>query len=156
MSYRTTPLEEGIKNLYMKLGFTEPQYPIEELAEKLNIHLSYQKKPILQQRGTIYLNPHLSSEKQKELFYYELSHVLPHVGIQLFMPKLFNSLQKHKTSYIALHLAIPTFMLQKVNFPLYHEEAIANVANEFKVTTEFSQKRLHEYRNQVNQNWNIL
>ncbi|AUJ23695.1 MULTISPECIES: ImmA/IrrE family metallo-endopeptidase [Virgibacillus] len=156
MSYRTTPLEEGIKNLYMKLGITEPEYPIEELAVNLNIHLSYQKKPCLQQRGTIYLNPYLSSKKQKELFFYELSHVLPHVGIQLFMPKLFKSLQEHKANYIALHLAIPTFMLQKVNFPLYHEDAIANVANQFKVTTEFSQKRLHVYRNQVNQNLNIL
>ncbi|MGY0692665.1 ImmA/IrrE family metallo-endopeptidase [Virgibacillus sp. FSP13] len=149
MKYVMTPLEDLIKKLYQKIGVTDPDHPIDDIALRLDIDLIYLKHFPCSSRGCIVLDPRLSAEKLKEIFGHELAHVLYHVGIQLIMPEMFRQMQEYQARNFALHFCIPTFMLQQINFPEYRCQAISVVAETFGVTNEFAAERLKHYENQI-------
>lgn len=148
MRYTTTPLEDSIQKLYWKIGIKEPKHPIEDIATRIGISIYYQKIP-LSTEGVIFIDPSLSVEQQREVFTHELGHVLHHVGVQLSMPEDFRHMQEAKAQNFALHFAVPTFMLLKLNIPKYRNQAINLIAETFGVTYYFADERLLHYERQI-------
>lgn len=150
MKYITTPLEDLVEELYEEIGVMDPNYPIEGIADKLGIYLSYFRLPLpFTIPGNIVLNPFHSKEKQKETFAHELNHNLHHAGVQLNMPEQFRLMQEHKAHNFAYHFAVPTFMLRKMRLPKYRNQAVDFIAKNFGVTHAFADKRLEHYERQV-------
>ncbi|WP_010532472.1 ImmA/IrrE family metallo-endopeptidase [Lentibacillus jeotgali] len=149
MNYITTPLEDHVANMYYKIGISEPDSSIEEIARRLGIVLLYRKKPSFSMEGVITLNPFTSKEVRKITFAHELYHTLYHVGTQIDMPHLFRQLQEWQATNFAYHFCVPTFMLQKLKLPAYRSEAITFIAETFCVTNQFAKERLTIYEKQI-------
>src|SRR5699024_4994001 len=113
------------------------------------ISIYYQKIP-LSVDGTIFIDPFLHKNRQREVFGHELGHVLLHVGIQLGMPEDFRHMQEAKARNFALHFTVPTFMLLELNMPKYRNQAVNLIAETFGVTHDFANERLLHYERQIN------
>ncbi|ALX47483.1 ImmA/IrrE family metallo-endopeptidase [Lentibacillus amyloliquefaciens] len=152
MIYTNTLLEDAIEELYLYVGIRDPDYSVEEMADKLGIVILDYKLPF-SIPGHIFLNPQLSKEKKKELFAHELSHDLYHVGLQINMPMDFRNLQEWQARNFALHFCIPTFMLKKMELPNNRAAASAKIAETFHVTYPFAYKRLKQYEKRIVEAW---
>ncbi|GAB2558473.1 ImmA/IrrE family metallo-endopeptidase [Gracilibacillus alcaliphilus] len=153
--YLKTPLEKTIEQELLRLNINTPLklLKVEEIAVKYDILLRYQRKPsasgIYYGIKVITIDSRLSYLEQRQQFFHELSHVLQHYGDQEGLPKAFVELQEFKARNFALHYAVPTFMIQKLELPKCRDEAISFIANTFKVTEDFARTRLAHYENQI-------
>ncbi|MFC2948579.1 ImmA/IrrE family metallo-endopeptidase [Virgibacillus sediminis] len=159
MTNQSTPLEDAIEELYLKLGVVDPDHPIDDVAERAGITLCYFKNPPFTMRGVINLDPRHSKEKQKEIFGHELCHALFHTGIQLIMPDAFRLKQEYQARNFAFHFCVPTFMLKDIKLPRHRNKAIYKISQIFEVTPVFAEERLIRYERQLigaafHQEWN--
>lgn len=148
MKYITTYLEDSVQKLYQKMDVKDPNHSIIDIANRLEIYISFCILPFSIPRNII-LDPLLSKEKQKEVFAHELGHRLNHAGLQTDIPDEFRRLQEYQAINFALHFCIPTFMLLKIDMPRYRNQAIQMIAETFGVTCEFSKKRLNHFEKQI-------
>ncbi|MFC5470157.1 ImmA/IrrE family metallo-endopeptidase [Cohnella suwonensis] len=148
-SYRLTPLEQWIDQLWLKSGIYRPaQLNIEEVAARLDVWVHYlgDTSRALEYMGmrTILLDDRLGAPARWEDFLHELCHVLRHAGNQTTMPRLFCEGQEAEANRFVLYAAIPFYMLKKVELPKRIDEAAENVACHFGVTVELARKRLEQ------------
>ncbi|MED2943457.1 ImmA/IrrE family metallo-endopeptidase [Bacillus swezeyi] len=147
MEFYLSHLEEYVKNMYLKFGFTEPhQIDMTRIAASLNIWIHYEhvNSMMIKHDGmySIILNSSLSRKKQWEDFAHELCHVLKHAGNQLNMNQMFRELQEFQANQFMYHFCVPTFMLLKLDFPQLRCHAVKMIADLFHVTDEFASKRI--------------
>ncbi|TBL71354.1 ImmA/IrrE family metallo-endopeptidase [Paenibacillus thalictri] len=153
-SYRLTPLEQYIYELYRGLDIHEPaDLNMEYIADKLNVwlHTVETASCALERHGmlSIILDGRLSREQQWEDFGHELCHLLRHGGNQLAMSREFIRFQEAKADLFALHFCVPTFMLLSIDCLSETREAALLIAQTFRVTPQFARERLHHFTRQA-------
>ncbi|EEK89223.1 ImmA/IrrE family metallo-endopeptidase [Bacillus cereus] len=144
-SYQTTLLEDWITSFYQNLGIRTPSdLCIEKIAHKCNIILLkeninsyYIANDLIKM---IVLDARLSLEKQREVFFHELCHIMRHVGIQGKMPSAFRELQEWDAVRFSIYAAIPFRMLEYINFS--KDTLVADMCEMFQVSPELCKKRL--------------
>ncbi len=158
MNYILTPIEDFIKTLYHHLSIIVPeQFDMIEIGKKLNIGLFINdvKSKVMERNGTYYLfiDSRLTSEHQWQDFGHELCHALRHAGNQLTMPETFLDFQEIQANNFMYHFCVPTFMLLKYEIVNYYniKDGIPFVSRTFNVTEDFAEKRLIQFRNQIQQ-----
>ncbi|GMR66896.1 ImmA/IrrE family metallo-endopeptidase [Bacillus sp. MN7755] len=149
--YYTTQLEDYIQHLYQSLSiFVPEQIDMMEIAKKLNILLYFapfgshamQRNQI----SNLVIDNRISQQEQWEDFGHETCHILFHSGNQLLMHQMFLDYQEAKAKNFAQQFCVPTFMLRKIP-PLQLKAYI--ISEKFNVTTQFAEKRLLHYENQL-------
>ncbi|MED1089708.1 MULTISPECIES: ImmA/IrrE family metallo-endopeptidase [Bacillus] len=151
-SYQTTLLEDWITTFYQQLGILKPNdLCIEKIAQLCNIILlkddidsyyianNYLKMIVIDSR--------LSKEKQKEVFFHELCHILRHTGIQGIMPNAFRELQEWDAVRFTKYAAIPFHMLKYIN-PA-KDTMVADMSEVFQVTPELCKQRLTQIQRKI-------
>lgn len=143
--YQTTALEDWVTNFYLKLNILTPQDINEDfIAREQRIFLHRKKMaPFFQTVGSycgITIDIREPKNKQREIFFHELCHVLRHSGNQGIMNKAFRDLQEWDTKHFTKYAAIPHHMIHYI--PLNEENVIDQMVNIFKVTPELCEERL--------------
>jgi len=98
-------------------------------------------------RYKIFINEDQSEQKQNFDYYHEFGHTRTHVGTQQELPTPFLQLQESQANYFAYHLAVPTFMLDRIRLPPAYMEAIRLICNTFNVEPCVAATRLEMYQN---------
>ncbi|WP_461301902.1 ImmA/IrrE family metallo-endopeptidase [Bacillus sp. F9_6S_D1_P_5] len=151
-SYQTTLLEDWITAFYQNLDIRTPSdLCIDKIAHKCNIILLkeninsyYIANNLLKM---IVLDARLPLEKQREVFFHELCHIMRHVGIQGIMPTTFRELQEWDAVRFTIYAAIPFHMLIFIN-PL-NDTIIPEMSEVFQVSPELCKKRLTQIHNRI-------
>ncbi|MCP1124601.1 ImmA/IrrE family metallo-endopeptidase [Bacillus sp. 3103sda1] len=151
-SYQTTLLEDWITAFYRNLGIWKPSdLCIDKIAHQCNIILlketveSYYITNDYMQM--IVIDSRLCKEKQREVFFHELCHVLRHAGMQGMMPPAFRELQEWDAVHFTKYAAIPAHMLQYIR--LEKDTIVADMSEMFGVTPELCKKRLAHIHNKI-------
>lgn len=157
-SYRFTPLEQSIRDLYRAMQIEEPfELEPEPIAARLGIWIHYApfSSRAVDRAGlkTIVLDSRLTKQEQWQDFGHELCHLLHHAGNQLAMGESFIRFQETKAANFAYHFCIPTFMLLRTELPRLESEAVACIASTFGVEPEFARERLKRHRRQLTSNY---
>lgn len=150
MTYYYTPLEDFVRTLYHGLSiFVPEEIDMFDIAKRLNIHLHFYDdgSTAVYDSGVhhILLDNRISIQEQWQDFGHELCHALRHCGNQLLMSNQFLNYQESKANNFAYHFCIPTFMLEKLEFPSSMYAAIRLISRTFKVEPEFAKKRLERW-----------
>lgn len=150
--YKPFPLDSWVSKLYKRIGIYTPNEINEKaIARAFRIYLTYtEKRSYSAQNGNfklINININLSKEKQREVFFHELCHILRHEGYQYkMMPTAFRELQEWDAAHFTRYAAVPFHMLGHVNWS--SPTLIEDMSKTFKVSEE-----LCEYRvNHINRN----
>lgn len=146
MKYHATHLEDSILKLYKALELNTAKEPIELIAEKLGIYISYNSKINYSIEGIIFLKTVTKIEELREVFLHELGHLLCHAGIQVDMTESFREIQEAKAHNFALHFSVPTFRLHNMDLPTERRQAVQLIAEEFGVTHTFAAKQDRLFR----------
>lgn len=149
--YRTTPLEDWLTAFYKRMGIQKPSdLQIDIIAEQCDVILmiteaesSYIVTDCFQ---IITVDSRLSPEKQREMFFHELCHILRHEGMQGKMPHLFREWQEWGAVNFTKYAAIPAHMLQYIRLD---RDSITEMSNLFKVTPELCKARLEQICNRM-------
>lgn len=154
MTYKLTPLENDIKNLYLSMGIQRPdQVDMDDIAFKLDIwiHEWKFKSRARSFKGmhSILLDSRISDQEKWQDFGHELCHILNHEGNQINMPPAFLEFQEVKANNFAMHFCVPTFMILDAGIPCTWNQATLFVMETFNVTESFARKRLLHFNNQV-------
>ena len=149
-----TTMEEKIQTLYQTIGISSPsQLDYDYIASRLNIplHIRDWDSKAVKFKGKyhIVLNENISEMEKWQDFGHELGHVLHHTGSQLIMPKLFRELQEAQANHFMMHFCVPTFMLLKLEFPTYRDQAINLISSCFNVTFDFAKSRLEQFETRM-------
>jgi len=147
-----THLEDYIFNLYSNIGISHPrQLNPEIIASRLGLTILY--KPIDSVTGgeLIILDERLTEPQQWQDFGHELCHSLFHPSNQMKIPKPFKEYQEWKANSFALHVCIPTFMLERMKLTGDKSKDIWMIQEQFYVEREFAQNRLQHYLNNLRQ-----
>ncbi|MFP7469972.1 ImmA/IrrE family metallo-endopeptidase [Niallia taxi] len=155
--YQTTALEDWVTNFYLKLNIHSPQDINEDyIAREQRIFLHRKRiAPFFQIVGRyrgITIDLRETKNKQREVFFHELCHILRHSGNQGMMNKAFRELQEWDTKNFTKYAAIPHHMISYI--PLYDENVIEQMANMFKVTPELCEERLNQIKKGISHNQN--
>jgi Zn-dependent peptidase ImmA (M78 family) len=148
--YRTTALEDWVTNFYINLNIKHPRQINEEyIARVYGIFINRWELPSKylvngRFRG-VYIDKRKQKDKQREIFFHELCHILRHMGIQTMMPAAFRELQEWDARRFTLYAAIPAHMLKFIDFN--DEYVIDQMASIFKVTPELCEERLEQIQN---------
>ena len=154
MEYVYTPLESFVIELYRSLGIKGTGHSVMfEVADKLNIELEFYNDgstaTSVAGKWFILLDQSATEEQQWQDFGHELCHVLKHVGKQDELPSSFVLMQEYKARNFAQHFCVPTFMLEKIDFPRYKSQAIEMIAKMFVVEHKFARLRFERYFTQL-------
>ncbi|MED4718247.1 ImmA/IrrE family metallo-endopeptidase [Bacillus badius] len=146
----STLLEDYVFSLYQSLRISEPsQLTIDLISRRLGVEVEYadasSKTVHAPQEVFILIDRRLSPEKQWQDFSHELGHLLRHCGNQLSLPSPFLKMQEWQADNFMYHFCVPTFMLEKVEFPWRKQEVISKIAQTFNVELEFAAKRLERW-----------
>lgn len=148
--YYTTDLEDRVTKLYKNLNIQYP-HDIDEnyIARKLRIFIH--RKPqesfyevVGRYRG-ITIDVRVNKEKQREMFFHELGHILRHYGSQSSMPVSFRQYQEWDATNFMKYALIPYHMLHFIDF--HDPNVIDKTAKLFCVTPELCEKRLIQIEN---------
>jgi hypothetical protein len=150
-SYKPTPLEQWIENLWVKAGvLTTGQLTIDEVAGRLNVWVHYLNQPgkALEWMGmrSVLVDKRLSRAEQWEEFLHELCHVLRHAGSQALMPQPFLESQEADANRFVLYASMPSFMLKRLRFPDRQSDAAELIVSHFGVTHTLAYRRLEQIR----------
>lgn len=119
-----------------------------KIARLLEIHLKYsEKRNYSYENGRfkiININIHLDKEKQREIFFHELCHLLRHAGSQLEMPLTWRELQEWDCDHFTKYAAIPFHMLDAVDWK--SPTLISDMSSVFKVSKELCEYRVEHIR----------
>nr|WP_309101648.1 ImmA/IrrE family metallo-endopeptidase [Fredinandcohnia onubensis] len=152
MKYQTTLLEDWIKDFYYKLDIYHPhQLDFLDIAARLGLVVSFQDFSSRLFRDEIIIDKRLDSKNQWQDFAHELCHLLRQEGNQLVMNNDFLNIQESKAENFALHFCVPTFMLLNYEISNFFNlrDGVEYIAETFKVTETFAERRLIHFRNQL-------
>ena len=143
-------LEEYILQLLNRMDIYHPhQLNIENVYQRLGLHIHYLPYGSLCVEGNIFLDSRKSETHQWEDFGHELCHALWHAGDQALIPLSMREYQEWKAENFAQNFCIPSFMLRNMNLPAYEREAVWMLMERFGVSRKFAEKRLRQFfRNQ--------
>ncbi|KZN99394.1 ImmA/IrrE family metallo-endopeptidase [Pseudobacillus badius] len=149
-NYHTTPLEDWVTQLYIKLEIFHPSQIDEEfIAKKLRIFLHRKPRPsffeIVGNYLGITIDCRATQEKQREMFFHELCHILRHCGQQSIMPKAFRDLQEWDAQNFVKYAAIPHHLFKYIDFNQHDLEQ--HMAELFGVSTELCKTRIEQIKN---------
>jgi Zn-dependent peptidase ImmA (M78 family) len=150
--YKPFPLDQWVSKFYRRIGINTPEDISEKaIARALRIHLTYSdKRSYSTEIGNfqlINIYKDLDKNKQREVFFHELCHILRHSGFQYrIMPSAFRELQEWDAAHFTRYAAIPFHMLDYVNWT--SPTLIEEMANTFKISEEICQYRV----NHINRN----
>ena len=145
-------LEEYIIKMYKSIGIFHPhQLDMEDIASRLGMTLIHMPVSSFNVEKTIILDVRKSDIEQWQDFGHELCHALMHIGNQNIMPLPFRLYQEWKAISFALHVCIPTFMLEQMKLTGDESKDIWMIQEKFHVEREFAQNRLQHYLNKVRQ-----
>lgn len=151
--YPTTALEDWVSDLYInKLKILHPSQIDETIiAQYYRIFIHRKNIPsffhIIGRYQGITIDARESPEKQREIFFHELCHILRHYGIQLIMPDAFRELQEWDANNFVRYAAIPHHMLHYIDFD--DPQVISNMSDMFKVTHELCEERLVQIKRRM-------
>lgn len=146
MEYQYNLLEDYIQKFYEKLNIHHPhQLNIESISKKLELVVYYIPHKSMCIAGNMFIDIHKSPQEQWQSFGHELCHALWHSGNQSLIHKLFRDYQEIKANNFALHVCIPTFMLQRLDLPNDDQLAINLIMKTFNVGNKFAEKRLRQH-----------
>jgi len=148
--YYTTALEDWVSNLYIRLKILKPEdIKIEYIARVYNIFIHRKPIPsfyqVIGRYKGITIDVRESLDKQREMFFHELCHILRHVGVQSMMPSAFRELQERDSRHFTKYAIIPYHMLKFINFE--DEYVIEQMASLFKASPELCEERLMQIQN---------
>jgi Zn-dependent peptidase ImmA (M78 family) len=150
--YKPFPLDAWISKLYKRIGIYTPDDINEQsIARELRIHLTISdKRNYSTEIGNfqlINIHKNLDKQKQREVFFHELCHILRHTGYQYkMMSSAFRELQEWDAAHFTRYAAIPFHMLEYVNWT--SPTLIKDMANTFKISEQICQYRVdHINRN---------
>ncbi|WP_334075208.1 ImmA/IrrE family metallo-endopeptidase [Paenibacillus sp. A14] len=150
--YRETELEQWISGKYLTHGIISPaEHDIEHIANAFDIDLVYEECPSFSdnEERVIFLNKHADDVTARVIFFHELCHVLRHAGDQRIMPAMFKSAQETEAEQFVLYAAIPFYMFAKLPVPDQRSEAIAYLAETFRVPCGLAEHRLDQIQRRV-------
>ncbi|MNS17582.1 hypothetical protein D3C86_1044410 [compost metagenome] len=145
--YKLTHLEQFIEDLYTAHEIFHPdQITITELSDKLNVWIHYEN---LKSRAyesasgmhSMFLDKHLSPDRQRLDFLHELCHLLRHAGNQTILPELFTKAQEAEADQFVLYATMPYSMLSKLCLPYLRVDAIQYIATLFQVPISLAEQR---------------
>jgi Zn-dependent peptidase ImmA (M78 family) len=152
---RLTLLEEKVKELYRELDIQSPQnLNMQYICNELNI--KFKMWEFGSESGTIHNQPYICIDKNLGIceqwfdFAHELGHVIKHCGNQHRLPAIFVDYQEKQANNFAEHFLVPTFILEKMNFPPFQsEQNIFYMMKLFPVSRTVAKKRLLQYSTAV-------
>lgn len=153
--YHTTQLEQYVEDLYIRIGITEPQQlTIDELSQRLNIWVYYENirsRAIDSATGmcSMFIDNRLLPQLQWLEFLHELCHLLRHAGNQTIMPSSFLEAQEEEADRFAMYASVPFSILSRLPVPDRRSEAIAYIADEFRIPPDIAEKRLEQIQRKV-------
>lgn len=145
LQYTTTALEDWVSDFYKELKINHPTQINEEYISRSN-RIYLHRKPrygnyeIVGHYRGITIDSRESLEKQRELFFHELCHILRHTGVQSMMRKAFRELQERDAEHFTRYAAIPFHMLKYID--IHDPYVIDQMVELFKVTPELCELRL--------------
>jgi len=148
-SYQTTALEDWVTNFYFRLNIIKP-CDIDEnyIAREYRIFIHRKTMPpsyqVIGRYQGIIIDTRVSKEKQREMFFHELCHILRHYGIQSMMPAAFRELQEWDTRHFTRYAAIPHHMLSYIDFN--DPDVISQMVSLFNVTPKLCEERLMQIK----------
>lgn len=117
--YKPFRLDSWVSKFYKAIGILTPQDINEKnIAKSLRIFLTYTDKRCFFSTQTgnfklININKDIPPEKQREIFFHELCHLLRHEGYQYkMMPDAFREIQEREAGHFTRYAAVPYHMLQ--------------------------------------------
>jgi Zn-dependent peptidase ImmA (M78 family) len=148
--YKTTELEDWVTQFYTRMKILHPRQINEDyIARIYNIFINRWKLPskylVNGRFQGIYIDTRKSKDKQREIFFHELCHVLRHMGVQTMMPAPFRELQEWDARHFTLYAAIPRHMIKFIDFE--DPYVIDQMTSLFKVTPELCEERLEQIKN---------
>ncbi|UOY92869.1 ImmA/IrrE family metallo-endopeptidase [Ectobacillus sp. JY-23] len=151
--FPTTPLEDWITAFYKRIGVKQPKdLNIDYIADQCNVLLLRERTESYRIDNDfiqiIVLDERLSPQKQREVFFHELCHMLRHYGNQGIMPESFRQLQEWDAVRFTKCAAIPIHMLQYIRLE-NNRDIIADMSEMFKVTPRLCKERLNQIRNRM-------
>ncbi|EUJ64819.1 ImmA/IrrE family metallo-endopeptidase [Listeria fleischmannii] len=152
---KLTLLEEKVKGLYEELEIQTPRdLDMQEICSKLNI--KFKLWDYGSEAGTINNKPYICIDKRLNFreqwgdFGHELGHIIKHCGNQKHLPATFVEYQEIQANHFAEHFLVPTFILNRINFPPFPcEENIFYLMKLFPVDRTIAKKRLLQYSTAV-------
>ena len=146
MKCTKTHLEDYIEGLYKYMDILDPLHLNKNVvSQRLSIILIHAPMNSMHASNSIVIDSRLNDKKQWQEFGHELCHTLWHGANQRVMNKSFLSYQEWKADSFSMHFCVPTFMLDKIDFPVNKFEAIGLIANDFGVEFDFAEKRLEKW-----------
>ncbi|WP_161993112.1 ImmA/IrrE family metallo-endopeptidase [Sediminibacillus terrae] len=144
-----THLEDYIKKLLLSLEITKASQLNEDISIKLGIPVYTWDEPsrcsFHKGKYSIFLNNRLSKVDRWKQFCHELGHALWHYGDKNVMPFPYIQMQEWQANNFMLHLAIPSFMLEKLKLPTTRSQSILMISEVFNVDFALAEKRLDMY-----------
>lgn len=152
--YKPTEHEQWIDTIYRKHRILYAhEMDIDLIAEIFNsmvvTHKNDSKVIYDGDFAMICLCAYLSQEKKREQFFHELGHFVRHDGNQNLLPKGLVQLQENEANAFQLYAAIPTYMLEEFNDIQSRSAYIKFVAEEFKYTPAFVQRRVEQIERRI-------
>lgn len=139
-------LEEYIMKMYHSIDIYHPhQLDMEDIASRLGMTLIHMPVSSFNVEKAIILDVRKKDTEIWQEFGHELCHALMHIGNQNIMPPPFRIYQEWKADSFALHVCVPTFMLDGLNLTGDECKAIWKIQEKFHVEREFAEKRLQQY-----------
>lgn len=139
-------LEEYIRRLLQGIDIYHPhQLNIENVSTRLGLSVHYLGIDSMFLAGHIFLDSRKAEKSQWQDFGHELCHARWHEGDQALIGVMMREYQEWKADNFALHLCIPTFMLQNLNLPSDERRTVWMIQETFGVEKEFAEKRLMHY-----------
>ncbi|WP_235860295.1 ImmA/IrrE family metallo-endopeptidase [Rossellomorea aquimaris] len=156
--YRTTELEDWVSTMYNKMGITKPSLINEQTISRY-FEIFLKKKPmnssfhIFGRYRDIVIDEREPLEKQREIFFHELCHILRHAGIQSMMPTAFRELQEWDAQHFTQYAAIPHHMLKYI--PFQEHDVVNQMSLMFQVSPELCEMRLEQVKRRLQTTRNI-
>lgn len=145
-----TSSEHAVYDLYQYLNIRYPdEIDLDLVAEACHIEVIRQPgrsrtmtHPDRKGWMLVQVDALLPDREQRERLAHEIFHCLLHAGEQLQLPIPFVELQESQAKAGAAHLLMPLWMLNSLYLPSNREGLIHFLAETFKVTLDFSKRRV--------------
>ncbi|NRQ56084.1 ImmA/IrrE family metallo-endopeptidase [Brevibacillus sp. HD1.4A] len=157
--YKMTPLEEWITAKYLEHSICLPEdLEINRVADVFGGEITYlrtRSHARWEDDGTsdfmIILDSRLDEPSARSEFFHELCHPLRHVGDQKMLPKAFRDLQETQASLFQQYAAIPFFMVQDLDIPVYEKDIPLYLAHVFNVPVSLANRRFNQIKGRISQ-----
>lgn len=157
--YKMTPLEQWITDKYLENSICTPKdLDINRIADIFGGEISYLRTKShtrWEDDDTtdflINLDSRLDEPSARGAFFHELCHPLRHVGNQNMLPQAFKDLQETQATLFQQYAALPFFMLQDLDMPMYERDIPYYWAHVFNLPVELATRRYSQIKCRINQ-----